>query len=413
MNTCYLFTAAYPFSDKEAFVHAEIPLLSESFEKVIILPLDKLTEPVVLPNNVEVVYLFDQPNISELGIKSKLANLFNWSFMSDLMRNGLKIITKPSSLKNYVSQYNQNVNRSFILESFFKEKIATGSNYFYSYWFDNWATILSLYKKRHADFKFISRAHGYEVFPEQSNTGFFALRSLQLKGVSKVFSVSKEGAKILRRNNFAYASKISHSYLGSKDFGLGKFEKEEIFTLVSCAHVAGIKRIERIGEVLKNIDFPIRWVHFGGYYLDEQAAQNKLLTVVDELKEYKNITVELLGSKTNTEVMEFYKANSVNLFISLSSTEGIPVTMMEAISFGIPVLSTNVGGCCEIVTEDSGILVSKEESVEEIANKIREFRLGKGNTKLFRNSVRLFWSENFHQENNFRKFIKEISSVFN
>ena len=46
--------------------------------------------------------------------------------------------------------------------------------------------------------------------------------------------------------------------------------------------------------------------------------------------------------------------------------------------------------------------------MEEIANKIKEFRLGKWNTKLYRNTVRLFWSENFHQENNFRKFIKGV-----
>lgn len=413
MNTCYLFTAAYPFTDKEAFVHAELPLLAESFEKVIILPLDKITDSVELPNNVEVEYLFNNFSTGNLGFKSKLANFFSWSFILDFISNGLKVVFKPAKFKNYFSQYNQNVNKSFVLETYFAEKVSSGANYFYSYWFDNWATILALYKKRHADFKFISRAHGYEVFPEQSNVGFFALRSLQLKGVSKVFSVSKEGAKMLRRSNFAYASKITHSYLGSKDYGLGKFDNNEVFTIVSCAHVAGIKRIERIGEVLKHIDFPIRWVHFGGYYLDEQEAQTRLLTVTDELKEYKNIRVELLGSKTNAEVMEFYKANTVNLFISLSSTEGIPVTMMEAISFGIPVLSTNVGGCSEIVTEDSGILVSKEESVEEIANKIKEFRLGKWNTKLYRNTVRLFWSENFHQENNFRKFIKEITTIFN
>ena len=35
--------------------------------------------------------------------------------------------------------------------------------------------------------------------------------------------------------------------------------------------------------------------------------------------------------------------NDFDLFVNMSLSEGIPVSIMEAISFGIPIIATNVG----------------------------------------------------------------------
>lgn len=41
----------------------------------------------------------------------------------------------------------------------------------------------------------------------------------------------------------------------------------------------------------------------------------------------------------------------------MSDSEGIPVSIMEAMSFGIPVIARNVGGMSEIVNEENGLLL--------------------------------------------------------
>ncbi|WAJ70705.1 TIGR03088 family PEP-CTERM/XrtA system glycosyltransferase [Catenovulum adriaticum] len=49
--------------------------------------------------------------------------------------------------------------------------------------------------------------------------------------------------------------------------------------------------------------------------------------------------------------------HSFDVFVMSSLGEGIPMTMLEAMSTGLPVVSTNVGGISEIVSEHTAILV--------------------------------------------------------
>ena len=58
-----------------------------------------------------------------------------------------------------------------------------------------------------------------------------------------------------------------------------------------------------------------------------------------------NIQVILKGWVPNKKVIEFYRTNPVNLFLNFSFQEGIPVSIMEAISFGIPILAFIVSNC--------------------------------------------------------------------
>jgi colanic acid/amylovoran biosynthesis glycosyltransferase len=58
----------------------------------------------------------------------------------------------------------------------------------------------------------------------------------------------------------------------------------------------------------------------------------------------------------HAQVIDYYTTNHIALFLSLSSREGLPVSLMEAISCGIPLLATTVGGVSEVVNENTGRL---------------------------------------------------------
>ena len=47
-------------------------------------------------------------------------------------------------------------------------------------------------------------------------------------------------------------------------------------------------------------------------------------------------------------------------FINVSSSEGVPVSIMEAMTFVISVITTDLGGNTEIVNEQNGWLLPKE-----------------------------------------------------
>jgi len=57
----------------------------------------------------------------------------------------------------------------------------------------------------------------------------------------------------------------------------------------------------------------------------------------------------------------------------VSETEGAPLAIMEALSGGIPVLATAVGGSPELVDGDVGTLLPVSLTAQELAGAIRAF----------------------------------------
>ena len=70
-----------------------------------------------------------------------------------------------------------------------------------------------------------------------------------------------------------------------------------------------------------------------------------------------DVTWELAGQLDHREVLSFYERHHVDALLSLSLSEGLPVSMMEAQSYGIPIVACAVHGVPEIVNERTGILL--------------------------------------------------------
>ena len=104
--------------------------------------------------------------------------------------------------------------------------------------------------------------------------------------------------------------------------------------------------------------------------------------------------------------MHFYETNHVDLFINVSSSEGIPVSIMEALSFGIPVIATNVGGVPEIIQDSkNGILLDVNCSAGEIADAIIKYiNLDKPSITQLSQNARSFWIKNYSADTNYNIF---------
>jgi glycosyltransferase involved in cell wall biosynthesis len=171
--------------------------------------------------------------------------------------------------------------------------------------------------------------------------------------------------------------------------------------IVSCAALIPLKRVHLIAEALRFVDLPLRWVHFGDG--PERPAVEAAAAALPE-----HVSWELRGHVGHDEVIGFYRRNAVDLFISLSSAEGLPVTMMEATSFGIPVLSTEVGGVPEIVTPATGRLVDVDEPSEVVAEAARDLL---GLARPSSEEITAFFEANFDAEKNFTKLAAQLRSV--
>jgi glycosyltransferase involved in cell wall biosynthesis len=126
----------------------------------------------------------------------------------------------------------------------------------------------------------------------------------------------------------------------------------------------------------------------------------------------KNIKYKFLGYLNNEDIYTFYKNNNVNAFINVSSSEGIPVTIMEALSFSIPIIATNVGGVSEIVDDRNGILMSPNPATKEISDAIINLiELSDNQFEIMCQRAYETWSNDYCAAKNYRNFTDQILNL--
>ena len=120
--------------------------------------------------------------------------------------------------------------------------------------------------------------------------------------------------------------------------------------------------------------------------------------------------VNLMGRISNAQVLDFYKNEKIDLLINVSTTEGLPVSMMEVLSYSVPVLATDVGGVSEIIKDGyNGVLISSDFTDEELADEIQKMILSdKTERQQMRNNARQLWEENFNSKENLSKFAENL-----
>lgn len=123
-------------------------------------------------------------------------------------------------------------------------------------------------------------------------------------------------------------------------------------------NVSGILRtISKLKE--QRSDFELLIISDGD--LDPHINTAEELNVMDIVSFEGEQPLEVIGEKMGVS----------DLFLLFSNFENLPCVIVEALSSGLPVLSTNVGGIPEMIDESNGLLVDpKDES--ELLNKLNE-----------------------------------------
>lgn len=416
MKRCLvMLTKTYPFGSGEEFIENELPLLAEAFQKVILIATSVSEQPKQtrrVPANTEVYF------ISSSEIRKPV-----------FARAAKYLIHPPKELVQAPER--AAVGRSFLKRAFLAYFIAKsrriadraavllkdidigdfGQVTFYSYWFfDTALAALELKKATGArPGKCVSRAHGYDLYTERNRLRYLPLRPYLLEHLDAVYPCSLNGADYLRKRYPQWAEKIQTAYLGTKDFGPGPQPVPGEFRLASCCHIVPLKRVDLLARslaLLSGSGLKLSWTHFGGG------------EGLEELKQYAEENLSFLrcdfrGEVRNTDLMDFYRKNPVDCFINTSTSEGLPVSIMEACSFGIPTLATDVGGTGEIVKDGkNGLLLPADLTEETLATKIRAFCAMPPDCRTaMRIAAREIWKSDFCADSNFKKFAESIGTA--
>jgi glycosyltransferase involved in cell wall biosynthesis len=371
------------------------------------------------------LYVFHSNKIdAKYKIKGVKFNLLknNWSSKIHFEIFGIfiQVLKDLFRSKNifYLSRFRYNLNllnsihfKSKILMAKLKSYNLDNENVkYFSFWMDDSATLLALLKKRNKINNAFSFAHGRDLFEwREPIFGLLPFKKFQLKHLDKVFSVSINGSNYLKKRFQKYNKKIRVFYLGSYDYGT-PLKKTSSFTLISCADIKAIKRVHLIADALFLSKEELNWIHVGDlYYGNDKIAKNMIVNSLNNLKKNDKINFRQTGSIDNNTFMNIYINNSINLFINVSTTEGLPFSMIEASSFGIPIISTDAGGCSEIV-DDFGVILPIGINPDKLLREILLFKNSIKNSLVNHEKIRANWNIKFNIEKNFDKLFKLINN---
>lgn len=418
-STLVLITGSYPYGAvAESFLDKEIPYLCSAFDTVTILPrtLPSETERIerTLPRNAYVDNsLLLQRNISTNRLIYILQTIplviTSKYFYSEILENPWTI-TNITALKRIAGFLAEALRAKKWAQKYIKEnKINLSKVVFYTYWLDAATAGIGMAKREHPEVRLVSRTHGGDLYEERHNPPYIPLRYETLFFLDRLYFISEHGYNYLIHKFPQFQDKFEVARLGVEDPGfITEASQDGVFRIVSCSYIVPVKRIDLLIRGLRELGQKdpkglFEWVHIGYGPLKEQTEELA--------KKYlpENISFHFLGYVPNPEVISFYQNNQVDLFINVSSSEGIPVSIMEAQSCGIPVIATAVGGIPEIVSNDVGILLSENPTPQEIADAIWMLKNDSGRLELLKKNSKSNWNKMYNAKKNYQTFSSKLN----
>lgn len=312
-----------------------------------------------------------------------------------------QILAKPNPLRNYLKAVKfafLGDSRARAIRRCLQEEGITDP-VFYSYWLYESAYAALRLRRYYPGSPVVSRCHGYDVYEVRHPGGYLPFRPWLTAGVDRLCPISQDGAEYVGQRY--PGTRLAVSRLGTADHGPGPVPGDG-FTLVSCSNLLEVKRLDLLIRGLALCRIPVRWLHFGDGPLKES-----LLKLAESLPE--NICWQFMGGVPNPELMAFYRENPVDAFINVSSSEGVPVSIMEAMSFGIPAIATDVGGTHEIVLhEKNGLLIPADATPETVAAAVERMA---SEASRFRENARSLWQQRYDAAANYREFYEMLDQI--
>ena len=399
MNNIYLFTNTYPFGkSEESFIESEVEVASTLNLNLTIIPLWRKKDKRDLPNNIQL-----NTSLADIPLKEKIIAFLNLLWSSYFWRIFIQGKHSPKSIQDILYAYKY-LYGSFLIKRFLftKIKVFEENSIIYSYWFNHTSLGAIMARKKYKELvslKIVSRAHRYDLYEEKVGL-YFPFRQLTFQEIDHVYSISNEGFGFLSERYPQFQKKISVSRLGTFPIRANFDVCRNEIAIISCSSVIPVKRVNLIFESLYNYarlnkDKKIEWTHIGA-----GIEFNALKSLLDS-KSLPNLQISLLGSISNKEVRFLLQNSDYHTFINLSLSEGIPVSIMEAISASIPIVATDVGGNKEIVTHESGRLLDVNFSQKSF-NEAIDTILYQG--VALRKSTISFFLNNYDAKKNYNNF---------
>lgn len=354
-----LLTNRYPFGSGEEYLEHEIRHLAQRFGRVVVLPCmppNSSTERAV-PDNVKVVR-YQQPNH-----RRALPRMLWHGHRALSLRPNHPVHRAYDCYFEGRARAVTDAATSALIDALQGQTPAV----VYSYWFYITARVgIELRSRLGWAAPIITRAHGYDVNVHASPVRYLPQREILLDGCDRIHPVSDASTRYLEETYPSTAAKVSTRRLGTPEPLSESAASRTPLTVVTCSMIRPLKRLDLVLaalRLLRDRGYDVRWTHFGS---GPRRQVDRLLG-----QQSDSDWIDLRGYLPNAQIFVEYQALAPSVFINASTSEGVPVSVMEAMAFGIPVLATDVGGTRELLGPlDTWALLPADLSAEQLADQV-------------------------------------------
>jgi glycosyltransferase involved in cell wall biosynthesis len=401
-----LLTDSFPYQQYEPFVNTEMKCVADSFGSAEVVAFFAEGEQAVsLPGHVHA-----RKATVRHSFWRKLARL-RFLFCKDLYRElrfGFSI--KSASRLRIIRQCLQYMDEARQIRKVLEPLITDPPHQIlYSYWSDSRTLACILLKRKYPELRIISRAHGYDVYFERHPGHYLPFRKLFAQQLDRYVFISQNGLDYTRN---ILDEKENHSMILSR-LAIPELCKSPVaagskhLKLYSCSSLIPLKRVHLIIQALALCkDQQIEWHHFGSGPLEGELKK----MAEEKLSGNHNISYTFRGQTDNADLLEILKKENFDFLINVSETEGIPVTMMEAMALGIPVIGTNVGGVNEIIQHAfNGYLLYPGINATELSSILISICNNKAEKLMaMKEASSQTWKQSYNSEVNYSSFADNI-----
>lgn len=359
MGQVMFITASTPWGKGETFILEELRAMKSSGQDVLVVPRsphktvfhgkaqelieNSLYLPVI---NIRMVLFF----LFTLFTKKKV-----WTVIKD-------IVVHSRTLKIFIKNF------LFVPKGVFISYKCTSSSirHIHVHWGSTTAT-MGYVISRLTDIPWSMTLHRWDI--KENNM-------LGIKVSSSIFTrcISEDGKKdLLKLVDSSSASKVHVIFMGvwlpkeETDTNNVEFGKN---TVIACpANLVEVKGHRYLIEACKLMKD--RGMHdFSCILIGDGPLKEILAAQVERLGLKDNVV--FMGRISHDKMMAMYSNKEIDMVVLPSiviegeAKEGIPVSLMEAMGYSVPVVSTNTGGIGELVKKGTGILV-EERNPEQLA----------------------------------------------
>ena len=270
------------------------------------------------------------------------------------------------------------------------------------------AGIMAQYFFEETQIAFVFTEHNQFSYRSISNVDKAVINSIFLQPFAKLV-VSHDKIRQLVSNKLYADYTVVGNTVDNEVFHWKERDESDTFNITTIGNFSIIKDHVTIFKALQIVDEKVQtlnskkirflWVGYSGWGANNDNEVQQLI------KEYplNNIDVILIPKISREEVRD-YLVNS-DLFVLSSISEGMPVSVMEALACGVPVCVTRCGGVDELVDYSNGEIFQIRD-FQSIAEFILKF--DKQDLKFNRKEI----SANFIEKWGADQFRKKMKSIY-